>query len=297
MKKWGLVGYACGAGASKDGCKKGSNYLKQHHIEKALLDQGYDASWLPLYESELSEPKSYDEKRIYISDYCHAVATQSAELINNQTFPLVFGGDHSMAMGTWSGVVSALNAYQNFGLMWIDAHMDAHTPSTSLTGNLHGMPLAALLGHGHASLTALCSDKTKLSANHVVMIGIRSYEKQEHDFLTSMGVKIYYMQDVKERGFKAVYEEALEIVSAAKEGFGITFDVDAFDAELVPGTGTKEIDGLRRREVFPVMSGIAAHAKIKAIEIAEFNPELDEDGRTYRLIEEMLKSFFAKKTK
>ncbi len=294
MKKLGIIGYASGAGASDDRCKLAASFLKEAHIEHTLTDLGLEAKWLPLFELPDSHPTTPAQKLEHTRRYCQAIAEQNAALIEEEALPLVFGGDHSMAMGTWSGISTALDAQEELGLIWIDAHLDAHTPTTTTTGNYHGMPLAALLGYGEPVLTHILSDSPKLNPKHLVMIGIRSYEEGEHALLTSLGVKIFYMDEVTRRGFATVFEEALAIVATAKKGFGITFDIDAFDPSVAPGTGTKEKDGLPRDEVLRAMQGIGRNPSLKGLEITEFNPILDKDGRTFLLIKQMLQSFFAK---
>ena len=289
-----LIGYGCGAGAGDKSCKSGASKLKLRQIESHLVRVNHNATWVDIYQSNNIEPSGGLDSLPFVLEHCSALANQVEASIKSDKFPLIFGGDHSMAIGSWSGITTALNACGDFGLMWLDAHMDAHTPESSETGNIHGMPLAVLLGSGAPELTSLKSKNAKLNTKHVVMIGIRSYEQGEYDLLTNAGVRIYYMEEIKQRGFDVIYKEAMEIVSAAKKGFGISFDIDAFDADLVPGTGTRESEGLRRREVLPAMQGIAYHPKLKAIEVAEYNPELDKNNQTYQLIEQMVDSFFAK---
>jgi arginase len=193
-----------------------------------------------------------------------------------------------MAIGTWSGVVDAYDAYEKMGLIWVDAHLDAHTPETSESGNIHGMPLAVLLGQGFDELTAIQKPMTKLHPEHVVVIGVRSYEAGERAFLESLGVRIYYMDEVRARGFENVFNEAVSIVSKAPKGFGISLDIDVFDPVLAPGTGTKTRNGLYEEDVEASFRSLLYMKGLLAFEFAEFNPSLDKEDKTIHLIKRLV---------
>jgi arginase len=201
-------------------------------------------------------------------------------------FPVVIGGDHSVAIGTWSGVAKA--AGEPIGLLWIDAHLDSHTPETSYSGAIHGMPLACLLGRGDRRLLNMGLNGVQLCAEHTVVLGVRSYEPEEIDFLQRMGVRVFDTEELLQRGFVACLDEALAIVSGAPAGFGVTLDLDAIDPRLAPGVGSPEPDGLCTCDVLAAIGGIAGNRGLWALEIVEYNPDRDLYGMTAGLISDLL---------
>lgn len=298
MSRVNFIGYACGEGAADKRCEKGPAALKKLDLEGSLEKLDIDAYWGELVESPISDlPDGEDpeNKLSRIVDYCTILSEQVAEAVKTDFIPVTLGGDHTMAIGTWGGLTQAMAAKGQFGLIWIDAHLDAHTPSTSVTGNFHGMPLATLLGYGHPRLSAIGGGGPKISPEHLAVIGVRSYEPAEEALLKSLGVRIFYMDEVKERGFDAVFKDALDIVEKAEKGFGISLDVDAFDPEVAPGTGTTAENGLQKEEVFKALSGIGTKPDFKALEVAEYNPALDRDEMTAELICELLEVVFSKR--
>uniref|UniRef100_A0AC34R105 Arginase n=2 Tax=Panagrolaimus sp. JU765 TaxID=591449 RepID=A0AC34R105_9BILA len=192
---------------------------------------------------------------------------------------LVVGGDHSCAIGTWSGVASAIRPHGDIGLIWVDAHLDAHTPESSPTGNLHGQPVAHLLGFGNQKLTKIGDQWPKLKPNNLVFVGIRSYEPPEQELLHSLGVKIFYDDEVAKRGIHDVMNEAIDRVSFKTYGFGLSIDLDGFRVEDAPAVGTPEAGGIIADEF---LSFIKCHPmeKLLATEIVEFLPERDDTAKT-----------------
>jgi len=185
-------------------------------------------------------------------------------------------------MGTWRGVAKA--ARGPIGLLWIDAHLDAHTPQTTPSGRLHGMPLAALLGQGG---DALCVRDAVVAPEHVCVVGVRSFEPDEAELLAALGVRVYTMQEIDQRGAKEVFAEALERVRGGTVGYGITLDLDALDPVDAPAVTTPAAGGLRAASLLPILADIARTAEPLAVEIAEYNPHIDRGGATARLIEEL----------
>ncbi len=217
-----------------------------------------------------------------IADLCRDLADEVALALQADEFPLVIGGDHSVAIGTWSGVARVLG--EPFGLLWIDAHLDSHTPETSYSGAIHGMPLACLLGRGDKRLLNIGLPGPQVSAAHTVVLGARSYEPEEFEFLQRMGVRIIDSQAVLQRGFADCLTEAVGIVSAAPAGFGVTIDLDAIDPRLAPGVGSPEPDGLVAGDVLAAVHRAAGLPGLKALEIVEYNPDRDRRGTTAGLI-------------
>lgn len=202
---------------------------------------------------------------------------------------IVIGGDHSCGIGTWSGAVHAMHAEDHFGLIWIDAHMDSHTYATSPSKALHGMPLAILMDKGDAKLRHIESYGRKIKPEYLVLIGVRSFEDGEHDLLKSNKVRVFYMDEVIERGIQSVFAEALSIVTNGTIGFGISIDLDAFDPVDAPGVGSPAPGGLRFHEVGDYLPTLFSSEHLKCLEIAEFNPELDHKDKTADIVYKILR--------
>jgi len=207
-----------------------------------------------------------------------AQSTQQS-LLNNHFF-LTLGGDHTAAIGSWSGAAHVIN---NLGLIWFDAHMDSHTVETTQSNNIHGMPLAILLGHGEKKLTTILSNQPKLKPDNVVLIGVRSYESGETALLKKLGVKIFFMEDIKTQGMKAVISESIKTVTQNTDAFGISIDLDGFDPIDAPGVGTAEKNGVRAAIFLSEFSAITTHPKLIGMDIVEFNPTLDVNHKTEKL--------------
>lgn len=224
-----------------------------------------------------------------IAVLCRQLADEVALTLQAGAFPLVIGGDHSVAIGTWSGVAAALAA--PIGLLWIDAHLDSHTPESSYSGAVHGMPLACLLGQGDKRLLGLGLKGAQLSPLHTVVLGARSYEPEEFDFLARAGVRVIMAEEIERRGFAACLDEAVAIVRAAPAGYGVTLDLDAIDPRLAPGVGSPEPDGLVPEDVRTALAWLAGQPGLKALEIVEYNPDRDRHSVTARLIADVLREF------
>jgi len=221
-----------------------------------------------------------------IAGLCRHLADEVEHALRGGEFPVVIGGDHSVAIGTWSGVARV--AGQPVGLLWIDAHLDSHTPETSHSGAIHGMPLACLLGRGDKRLLNIGLAGVQVSAGHTAVLGARSYEPEELDFLKASGVRIIDSVELAQRGFADCLHEALGIVTAAPAGFGVTLDLDAIDPLLAPGVGSPEPEGLNARDVLEAVSGIAGLPGFRALEIVEYNPDRDRLGITASLISDLV---------
>lgn len=212
-------------------------------------------------------------------------------------FPLVIGGDHAASVGTWSAVTQYKKAQQSFGLIWIDAHMDSHTPETTPSLAYHGMPLAALMGHGEGSLVHLLASEPKINPEHVVLIGVRSYEEGEAHLLKQLGVKVYFVQEVFQRGFATVFHEALQKVQKNTKGFGISLDLDVFDPFYAPGVGSPEPKGISPQSLLPQLPYLWENPNFTAFEIVEYNPARDHHFKTAQLVGELLKSLATPRVK
>jgi arginase len=211
-------------------------------------------------------------------------------------FPLVLGGDHSIAVGTVSGVASwARSRRRRVGVLWVDAHSDINTPKTSPSGNVHGMPLAALLGLGPEPLSSIGGRFRKVDPDNVALVGIRSVDDGERDHLRRLGVHVYTMADVDRHGIHTVMEKAIENVTKGTDYVHVSFDLDAVDPSLAPGVGTPVKGGLDYREAQLVMESLWSAGVMTSLEIVEVNPILDDRNTSARFAVELLQSAFGKK--
>jgi arginase len=215
-------------------------------------------------------------------------------------FPLVIGGDHSCAIGTWSGVGAALKQGENkdarLGLIWFDAHMDAHTPATSPSQALHGMPLACLLGYGDAHLTDLMDHgvgekhRPVLRPEDVCLIGVRSFEWGEAALLHQLGVRVYFMAEVRERGLPEIVREALLRVRRETDGFGVSIDLDVLEPAEEPGVGSPVPGGIALHDMLEALAWVRATSGLKALEIVEYNPYSDHHFDTAAAVADLART-------
>ena len=277
-----IIGAASGIGAQDQACEDGP--VAFHHSQAwHELEHHPLVDWGKTLFAPDGDGTSTAGR---IAELCRDLANEVALTLRADAFPVVIGGDHSVAIGTWSGVARVLG--EPFGLLWIDAHLDSHTPETSYSGAIHGMPLACLLGRGDKRLLNIGLNGTQLSAAHTVVLGPRSYEPEEIEFLQRMGVRIIDSEEVLRRGFAPCLEEAIAIVSSAPAGFGVTLDLDAIDPQLAPGVGSPEPDGLVARDVLAAVRLISSLTGLKALEIVEYNPDRDRHGTTAGLISDLI---------
>lgn len=290
-----FIGSASGWGAQVRETELGPEYLEQSGVLNSL-----PVNWIwkeTLFPSKTAQEISLPPGPLtlpYIEDLCLRISHSVEGTLRNYQFPVVIGGDHVVAVGTWAGVIRYLQAKQKFGLIWIDAHMDAHTMETTPSKAYHGMPLAGLLGFGEPSLVNVLEKGPLLNPQHVCLIGVRSYEEGEENLLKRLGVRIYYMKEVQERGFDSVFKEALQLVKEGTKGYGISIDLDAFDPEEAPGVGTPAPQGLQAKKVLPSLQLVQEDVQLKALEIVEFNPDRDKDHKTLFLLRDVLKNILQK---
>ncbi|WP_247538689.1 arginase [Ralstonia pseudosolanacearum] len=286
-----LIGAAIGCGARDDGCKDGPRALLQ---AGALLRlQTPDTHGGLVHGIELATPAGHSRAARLaalpgVAGFSRALADATAHSMHEGHVPVVIGGDHSCAIGTWSGVASALRPAGPLGLIWIDAHLDSHTPQSSDSGAIHGMPLAALLGHGARELTQVRDAVPKLLPQHVVVIGARSYEPAERALIDQLGVRVIDAAEVARSGLRAVMAEAIRIAAADTAAFGVTVDLDAFDPAVAPGVGSPEPGGLTGQDMTQALAACARHARFAAFELVEYNPRHDKGGITARLALDLL---------
>lgn len=277
-----IIGAASGVGAQDAGCEDGP--VAFHHSQ--AWHQIEHHPWLDWGRTLFVSRGESHARAAWIADLCRRLADEVALALSEKVFPLVIGGDHSVAIGTWSGVARFVGA--PLGLLWIDAHLDSHTPETSHSGAIHGMPLACLLGRGDKRLLNIGLPGAQVSAVHTAVLGPRSYEPEEISFLKAQGVRIFMQEEILRRGFADCASEALAIVAAAPAGYGVTLDLDVLDPRLAPGVGSPEPDGLGVAEVRAALRRISRMPGLRALEIVEYNPDRDRHGITAELISDLI---------
>jgi arginase len=280
-----ILGAASGLGAQDTGCEDGP--VAFHHSQAwHELAHHPGVSWGQTLFA--SDDKSHTPA-MRIAGLCRHLADAVQQTLAAGEFPVVLGGDHSVAVGTWSGV--ARHAGAPIGLLWIDAHLDSHTQETSYSGAIHGMPLAFLLGRGDKRLLELGLPGRQLEPAHSVVFGARSFEPEEAEFLASMQVRVIGQAEIEQRGFQAAFDEALAIVAGAPMGFGVSLDLDALDPAMAPGVGSPEPQGLAAKDVVNSLDRLAREPRLRCLEIVEYNPDRDRQGLTARLIGALIGEF------
>jgi len=281
-----IVGAATDRGAGEPGCERGPDALRRSGLVARLSADGLNVSW------DMTLRANADGDALAaVRDLSARLARRVHVATATGRFPLVLGGDHSVAIGTWSGAAAAMRPHGPLGLIWVDAHMDAHVPHTSPSGNLHGMPLACLLGYGDESLVSVCGAPA-LRPEHVCLVGVRSFEEGEAALLDRLGVRIFFMEEVEHRGLSAVMRDAHAIVTRDTAAVGLTLDLDALDPEEAPGVGSPEAGGIRARDLLPELTMLGQSSRFAAAEIVEYNPRHDRDDRTAALVEMIAKATF-----
>ncbi|HLS23112.1 MAG TPA: arginase [Pseudogracilibacillus sp.] len=207
-------------------------------------------------------------------------------------FPLVLGGDHSIAIGTIAGIS---NHYENLGLIWYDAHGDINTAETTPSGNIHGMPLAVSLGLGHKRLTSILKDNPKVKPENVVLIGVRDLDEGEKELLKKLNIKVYTMHEIDRLGMPRVMEEVISYIKARTDGVHLSFDLDGIDPSEAPGVGTPVIGGITYRESHLALEMLSEANIVTSVEFVEVNPMLDERNKTADLTVALAGSLFGEK--
>jgi arginase len=220
------------------------------------------------------------------------LAAKVDEVVRAKSFPLVLGGDHSIAIGTLAGVAKH---YKNLGVIWYDAHGDLNTEETSPSGNIHGMPLAASLGLGHPVLTNIAGYSPKIKPENIVIIGARALDEGEKVLIKEKGIKVYTMHEIDRLGMTTVMEETIQYLKDRTDGVHLSLDLDGLDPHDAPGVGTPVIGGISYRESHLAMEMLAEANIITSAEFVEVNPILDEKNKTASVAVALMGSLFGEK--
>ncbi len=267
-------------GASRRGTDGGPSAMRVAGLGAALTKQGLDVltekdTFVPAMETRVS--KRCDARfRAEILAVCTELAATTRQALVDGATPVIIGGDHSVAMGTVAGVSAHYRSQgEDIGLLWFDAHGDMNLPETSPSGNIHGMPLAHLLGLGDPELANIAGFAPAVKPENVALIGIRSIDPDERAVIREAGITTFTMRDIDELGMAEVSRRALEVVTSDTTGFHVSFDVDGCDPEVIPGSGTLVGGGVSFREAHQLLENCADTAQMTSIEVVELNPFLD----------------------
>lgn len=296
MKKISLIGMPTDQGQMRRGVDMGPSAIRYAGIIERLENLGHqiedhgdiDVSRSFQNKSETDEKlRNLDE----VVDSNEKLKSAVAKEIDKNNFPFVLGGDHSLAIGSVSGV---LQHYENLGLIWFDAHGDANTMETTPSGNIHGMPLAVALGYGHERLTAIF-ENTKIKPENLVLIGIRDLDEGEKALFKKLNVKVYTMHEIDRLGMPRVIEETIAYLKEKTDGVHLSFDLDGLNPSEAPGVGTPVIGGVSYREGHLALEMLAESDMITSAEFVEVNPMLDDQNKTADLTVALAGSLFGEK--
>ena len=305
-KKVGILGVPLGYGAGRTGSELGVEAMRLSPMRgHTLIDHiralGYTAEdhgnveiVKPVMNGEAETHPKYIEEMVAS---CANIASSVKSILDSGSFPVILGGDHSIAIGSASGVASHFrDKGEDIGLIWFDAHADINTPETSLSGNIHGMPLAAILGQGDERLVQIEGFAPKIKTQYCAHVGARDLDEGERRIINELGLRDHFctMSDIDKRGMLACVEEAIEIASRAPGGYAVTFDVDMIDPRFAPGSGTLVRGGATYREAHLALEVIAEHGGMRSFEIVEVNPMLDQSNITVELACELILSALGK---
>lgn len=278
--KVSIVGAPVDLGAGRRGVDMGPSAIRYADLEADLRNMGCEVA--DLGNIEVPVPESMDEgtpEAKYLEPIvamAERLTDRVAGIVEDGTFPLILGGDHSVSLGSVAGVAR----HRAVGLIWIDAHGDFNTPETSPSGNVHGMVLAALAGYGIPRMVDVGGFAPKVRPDRIALIGVRELDPGEKVLLREAGAHVYTMHDIDLRGLSSVVNEAIERVTGGMEGIHVSLDLDVVDPQQAPGVGTPVLGGLSFRETHLAMEMVADSRQLVSMDVVEVNPILDAHNET-----------------
>ncbi len=303
-KKLSILGVPMDYGASRRGVDMGPSAIRITSVGNRLQALGYEVRDRGNIEVGVRESiaveKTTSEKSRFEGEISVVLKKLSAEIKNvlsENERPIVLGGDHSIAIGTVAGVAEHYHEKgQKIGVIWMDAHADINTPDTTVSGNVHGMPVAHIMGFGSDTLLQVSKLRPIVDPSKIALVGLRDLDPAEKETIRSKGVHAFTMRDIDELGMREVMRRAIEIATAGTVGFHVSFDMDCVDPSFAPGVGTAVIGGVTYREAHLSMEMAFDTGKVLSMEITEVNPILDTRNITGELAAEVILSAFGKKT-
>lgn len=300
MEKISIIGFPMDLGADTRGVDMGPSALRIAGLKQHIKALGYkviDKGNIKIKIS--SQLKVFNKQMKYVDEIVKAseiFALQTEKALDRGHFPLLIGGDHSMAMGSLAGIAAhCRKTNKTLGLIWVDAHTDMNTAASSPSGNVHGMPLAASLGIGDEKLTNIYGFAPKIKVENVVLVGIRSVDQIERKTTQAADIRVYTMAAIDRRGIYAVISEIIDNFKDKVDHLHISFDMDSIDPDIAPGVGTPIPGGLNFREAHVLMETIAASGMLASLEITEVNPILDIRNKTAELAVNLVESALGKR--
>lgn len=290
-----IIGVPLDLGAGRRGVDMGPSAIRYANVKERLERSGYDVKDLGNLNVPTSEVSKVENKKVRYLEEVRTVNEQLAssvfKIMKEGRFPLVLGGDHSIAIGTISGIA---NHNKNYGVIWFDAHGDLNTPDSSPSGNIHGMPLAVSLGYGHPDLVNIMGFSPKIKPENVVVIGARDLDKGERELIRKLGIKVYTMHEIDRMGMANVMEETIDYLRHT-DGIHLSLDLDGLDPNDAPGVGTPVTGGITYREGHLAMEMLAETNLLISAEFVEVNPILDHRNQTAQVAVGLMASAFGEK--
>jgi arginase len=295
-----IIGAPLDLGQGRRGVDMGPSALRVANLNGRLAALGYTVEDLGNIQVDQAEASPEGDSRAkylaQIASSCGRLAGLVGDTLAGGGVPLVLGGDHSVAAGTVSGVSQFFRQRnESIGLIWLDAHADMNTPESSPSGNVHGMPLACIVGLGPPELTSLFGYKPKVAPRNTAIVGLRDVDQTERPNVRESGVRAFTMRDIDERGLRSVMEEAVRLACQGTAGFHLSLDMDFVDPQDAPGVGTPVRGGVTYREAHLAMEMICDSGRMLSLEVVEVNPVIDEVNRTADLAVELLMSALGKR--
>jgi arginase len=299
MREVAIIGAPLALGQTMPGVAKTPQAMRETDLHKAIENLGLtvnDTGDLNLHEIAVAESKPGQKIKHakVVGEACRLIAEQVAKNAADDAFCLTIGGDHSVAFGSITGI---LRARPDVALIWVDAHGDFNTPDTSPSGNLHGMPLAVLMGYARSEIEGFEWMDAQISRERVAVVGLRSVDEGERRLLREAGVTVFTMTDIDREGIGAIMRKAISAINPdGNRAIHLSYDIDAIDPNEAPGTGTRVRGGLSYREAHYIAESLAETGRLGSMDIVEINPELDsEDKRTVTLGVELVASALGKR--
>ncbi|MGS2780053.1 arginase [Robertmurraya sp. GLU-23] len=296
MKKLSIIGMPMDLGQMRRGVDMGPSAIRYAGVVERLrnlFDEVHDLGDIPIGRPEVVIDEQSNLRNLHlVAEKNEALSKEVDQAITSGAFPLVLGGDHSIAIGTLAGVSKH---YKSLGVIWYDAHGDLNTAETSPSGNIHGMPLAVSLGIGHEILTSVGGYEPKIKPENIVLIGARALDEGEKELIKEIGIKVYTMHEIDRLGMTKVMEETIEYLKERTDGVHLSLDLDGLDPHDAPGVGTPVTGGISYRESHLAMEMLAESKLITSAEFVEVNPILDDKNKTASVAVALMGSLFGEK--
>ena len=296
-----IIGVPMDLGASRRGVDMGPSAVRYTDLRDRLVKLGHTVEDsgnvdVPFREDAAKGAQRGARYLGAITDVCVEVAARTRRALEAGQMPVVLGGDHALAAGSIAGASAHLAARgERLGVVWVDTHGDLNTPATSRSGNVHGMPLAALLGNGDKAMAGISGGSSAVRSSDVALVGLRDLERPERTHIKKWGLSAFTMRALDERGIRAVMEDAIAVATRETAGIWVSFDMDVIDPSEAPGVGTAVPGGMTYREAHLAMEMLADTGKLVGLDMVEVNPVLDERNRTAEIAAELILSALGKR--